>query len=72
MRKIFDLFINSVLSSISSKENVEGAPVITLIAFFPEFLSIRIPATPVWRSFFCTIYFVSILFFFKVSNASFP
>ena len=46
---------------MSLKENVEGAPVITLIAFFPEFLSISIPATPVWRSFFCTIYKFSIL-----------
>ena len=49
VKKIFEFFIISICLSISAIFKVEGAPTITLIAFFPEFLSTKIPATSVCK-----------------------
>ena len=47
VKNIFEFFILSIFLFTSSIVKVDGAPVITLIAFFPVFLSTIIPATPV-------------------------
>ena len=47
VKKVFEFFILSIFLFNSSMLKVDGAPVITLIAFFPVLLSIIIPATPV-------------------------
>ena len=47
VKKIFEFLIKFICLSISLIVNDEGAPTITFIAFFPEFLSTKIPATPV-------------------------
>ena len=70
VKNIFDCLINFVLTYCVVK--LEGAPLITIIAFLPEFLSIWMPATPVLCFLEIIIFEVSILSLLSFSKASFP
>ena len=70
VKNIFDFLI--LLVSISSLVKLEGAPLTTVIAFFPVLASTCIPATPVLCFFEIIILDVFILSFLRLFIASLP